>query len=64
MTYARIVSLAPRYHKICSSEFLQDYWPSYFDRVDLNLISPDFRISGESFFDLNRIFCQAANATV
>ncbi len=69
MSYARIVSIAPRYHQICSSEFLQDYWLSYFDRIELNedsinFISPDFRVSGQSFFNLIRIFCQTANNTV
>jgi hypothetical protein len=69
MSYDRIISITPRYHQICSSEFLQDYWLSYFNRIELkenliNLIKHDFRINGQSFFEMIHIFCQAANDTV
>ncbi|CAF1006039.1 unnamed protein product [Rotaria sordida] len=69
MSYARIMSLSPHYHSICSSEYLEDYWLSYFGRVEIDLdtiefISTDFRISGQSFFDLIRILCETANEVV
>jgi hypothetical protein len=35
MSYGRIISIAPRYHQICSSEFVEDYCLSYFDRIEL-----------------------------
>jgi hypothetical protein len=69
MSHSRIMSIAPQYHQICSSQFLEDYWLSYFDRVEkdmgtLELIALDFRVLGQSFFDLMRIFCQTSNQTV
>ena len=69
MSYARIMSLAPRYHQICSSQFLDKYWLSYFGRMEkdankVDFLALDFRIIGSSFFDLMRIFCQTSNETV
>jgi hypothetical protein len=63
------MSLSPRYHSICSSEYLQDYWLSYFGRVEIDLdsiefLTTDFRMSGQSFFDLIRILCKTANETI
>ncbi|CAF0779383.1 unnamed protein product [Rotaria sp. Silwood1] len=67
--YAQITSVSPQYHQVCSSEFLQKLWLSYFGRVELNIedvnfITPDFRVSGQSFFDFIRSFCQTAQDTV
>lgn len=66
MSYDRIVSMTPEYHQICSSEFLEDYWLSYFNQTELKeyLINPDFRNTGQSIFELIRIFCQTANNTI
>ena len=69
MSYARIMSLAPRYHQICSSQFLDKYWLSYFGRVEkdhgkVEFLALDFRVIGQSFFNLMRIFCQTSNQTV
>ncbi|CAF1389534.1 unnamed protein product [Adineta steineri] len=69
MSYARIMSIIPRYHQVCSSEFLEDYWLSYFGLVHLDgtsntFLTSDFRVSGQSFFELLNIFCKAANETV
>ena len=69
MSHARIMSIAPRYHQICSSQFLEDYWLSYFGRVEkekdtVAFLALDFRILGQSFFDLTRIFCQTSKQTV
>ncbi|CAF3985031.1 unnamed protein product [Rotaria sordida] len=69
MSYARIMSLSPRYHSICSSEYLEEHWLSYFGQVELDiesilLLSTDFRITGQSFFDLMRILCETSRETV
>ncbi|CAF0782884.1 unnamed protein product [Adineta steineri] len=69
MSYSRIMTLSPRYHSICSSEYLQDDWLSYFGRVEIDIdsisfLTNDFRVSGQSFFDLVRILCQTANETI
>ncbi|CAF1043600.1 unnamed protein product [Rotaria sp. Silwood1] len=69
MSHARIMSLYPRYHSICSSDYLKDYWLSYFGRVEINLdsvdfLTTDFRTSGQSFFKLITILCVTANETV
>jgi hypothetical protein len=69
MSYGRMLDVYPRYHSICTSEYLEDYWLSYFGRVEhdldsLGFITPDFRQSGQSFFDLIKILCKTANETV
>ncbi|CAF4038041.1 unnamed protein product [Rotaria sp. Silwood2] len=69
MSHARIMSLYPRYHAICSSDYLKDYWLSYFGRVEIDLdsvafLTTDFRISGQSFFNIISILCETANETV
>jgi hypothetical protein len=70
MSYGRLMSLSPRYHSICSSEYFKHYWlSSYFDRVDtsiekVHLLSTDFRRSGQPFFELMRILCKTSNRTI
>jgi hypothetical protein len=68
-SYAKIMSVSPHYHQVCSSEFLQKYWLSYFGNVELDIenigfITLDFRISGQSFFSLIKILCQTAKDIV
>ncbi|CAF3747101.1 unnamed protein product [Rotaria sp. Silwood1] len=69
MSYSRIMPLYPRYHSICSSEYLKDYWLSYFGRVEIDtnntlFISTDFRITGKSFFNLLNKLCEMSNETI
>ncbi|UJR20154.1 hypothetical protein I4U23_023286 [Adineta vaga] len=69
MSYNRILSVSPRYHQICSSEFLDDIWLSYFDMKEIKLNTTffpviDFRHTGDSFFILLRVLCQASQETV
>lgn len=69
MQHARIMSLSPRYHTICSSEYISDYWLSYFGRIEIDLdsigfLATDFRISGLTFFDLIRVLCETSHKTV
>jgi len=69
MSYGHIMSLSVRYHSICSSEYLKDYWLSYFGRVEINFeeinfLTTDFRVSGQSFFDLIKVLCKTSNETI
>jgi len=69
MSYGRIMSVSTNYHSICSSEYVKDYWLSYFGRVEINIdeiyfLSTDFRVSGQSFFDLIKILCKTSNETI
>ncbi|CAF2716423.1 unnamed protein product [Rotaria sp. Silwood2] len=69
MSHARIMSLIPRYHSICSSEFIKDNWLSYFDRVEYNVsgvefLSPDFRVGGRSFFELMSTLCKVSQEKI
>ncbi|UJR10950.1 hypothetical protein I4U23_015135 [Adineta vaga] len=69
MSYGRIMSISPRYHPICSSKFITKTWLSYFELFEVNLnstffIARDFRISGQSFFNIIRDLCHTAKGTV
>jgi hypothetical protein len=69
MSYGRIVSISPRYHPVCSSEFIGKSWLSYFDLVELKsnttfFLGFDFRISGQSLFSIIRDLCHTAKETV
>ncbi|CAF0883031.1 unnamed protein product [Adineta ricciae] len=69
ISHGRMLTIIPRYHEICTSEFLQDYWLSYFgavqlDAFELSFLTNDFRVSGQSFFELLKIFCKTTNETI
>ncbi|UJR20134.1 hypothetical protein I4U23_023266 [Adineta vaga] len=69
ISHIRIMSVIPRFHEVCSSEFLQDYWLSYFGPVQIDaladsFLTTDFRVSGQSFFELLEIFCKETNETI
>ncbi len=64
MSYGRIISLSTRYHSICSSEFLEDYWLSYFTHTDIDVMTTDFRFGGLSFFNLIKILCETSKQTI
>jgi hypothetical protein len=69
MSHARIISLVPRYHQICSSDFLKECWLSYFNDVEvtnqpIDFTGFDFRIYGLLFFQLIRTYCRLGNDTV
>ncbi|CAF3342143.1 unnamed protein product [Rotaria sp. Silwood2] len=69
MSHGRVMSLKPRYHSICSSEFIEDYWLTYFGDVEIDVhsvrfLSSDFRVSGQSFFELMRTLCKTSYETI
>ncbi|CAF1148794.1 unnamed protein product [Rotaria sordida] len=69
MSYGRIMSLSPRFHSICSSEYLKDDWLSYFGRGSIpndtyELLLIDFRASGEWIFQMLSILCRISSETV
>ena len=69
MSYDRILSINPRYHSICSSDYLKESWLEYFGRVEINIddvlfLATDFRTSGQSFFNLIETLCQTSNETI
>ncbi len=70
MSYGRVMKISPRYHPICSSEFVTKTWLSYFDFVEVNstpqvyFFGADFRMSGQSFFTIIRDLCQVAKDSV
>ncbi|CAF1354313.1 unnamed protein product [Rotaria sordida] len=69
MSHSRIMSLRPRYHSICSSEFIEDYWLAYFADVEkdvhaVELVSSDFRVIGQAFFELMRTLCKTSHETI
>ena len=69
MSYNRLMSVSPRYHSICSSDFLKDNWKSYFNRLNMNtegiyLMTTDFRAAGLLLFGLVDILCQTSNETI
>ncbi|CAF0862999.1 unnamed protein product [Adineta steineri] len=64
MSYNRIISLSTRYHSICRSEFLKDYWLSYFNQKNIQFMSTDIRTSGLAFFNLIKILCKTSEETI
>jgi hypothetical protein len=69
MSYRRIIAISPQYHQICSSEFLEKTWLSYFELKEVKpnttlFTGVDFRISGQSFFTLMRDLCKFSKVTV
>jgi hypothetical protein len=72
--YSTIISIQPRYHQICMSDFIQeDKWLSYFNMIpysyaslqNYSYYSQDFRFNtGSSLFRVLRILCQFANETI
>ena len=64
MSYGRMILSSARYHSICSSDYLKDFWLSYFNRTEVHFMTTDFRYSGLSFFNLLKIFCQASAETI
>ncbi|CAF1054316.1 unnamed protein product [Adineta steineri] len=69
MSYGRVMTISPRYHPICTSEFVTKSWLSYFDLSEVNMnttffIGRDFRVSGQLFFNNMRDLCRTANETV
>jgi hypothetical protein len=70
--YSTIIHIQPRYHQICTSDFIQeDKWLLYFNMIpygsvgDYSYYSQDFRFNaGSSLFRIMRILCQFANETI
>ena len=69
MSHSRIMSITPRYHKICSTKYVKDYWLPYFRPFDneiksSQLITIDFREYGSAFLNLINNLCDTANETL
>ena len=71
--YSKIMSIQPRFHQICSSDFIRDdKWLSYFDLIPISknlsvypLYFLDFRLNaGRSLFRVMKVLCEFANETV
>ena len=71
--YSKIMSIQPRFHQICSSDFIRDdKWFLYFDLIPFNkslsvypIYSFDFRLNaGSSLFRIMKVLCRYANETV
>ena len=69
LSFGRIVSISPRYHPICSSQFVEQTWLSYFDLQEIKenstlFLTIDFRLNGLSFFNFTDALCRTAKETV
>lgn len=70
--YSNLMVIQTEYHQICSSVFLQNQWLKYWPLKEIDpsntnvsaLSGQDFRITGQSFFNLLQIFCQFASETI
>ena len=71
--YSKIMSVQPRFHQICASDFIRDdKWLSYFDLIPISknlsvypLYFLDFRLNaGRSLFRIMKALCGFANETV
>ena len=66
LPYASIISIKPRYHQVCSSDFIKDdVWILYFN-LPANIIFSiyDFRSGGIHMFSILQTLCKMANETV
>ncbi|UJR29777.1 hypothetical protein I4U23_017324 [Adineta vaga] len=69
ISYGRLLSLSVDYHSICSSKLIENDWLSYFGNIEIDIelvtfLTTDFRVSGQSFFDLIRLLCKMSNETI
>ncbi|CAF3313582.1 unnamed protein product [Rotaria sp. Silwood2] len=69
MLHDQVMSLTPRYHSICSSKFIENDWLSYFGHVEINIhavrfLSSDFRVGGQSLFELLSTLCKTSHETI
>jgi hypothetical protein len=65
VSYSSIMSIQPRYHQVCSSDFVKnDAWLLYANGQGGNLFALDFRIIGIGLFRLLQNLCQVSNKTV
>lgn len=63
--YSSIISVQPRYHQVCSSDFVKDdAWLLYANRQVSSLFSLDFRIVGIGLFKILQTLCQMSNEMV
>lgn len=62
--YERFVSLSPRLHEICSSDFVDEVWISILMSITYQMIPFDWLNHGGSQFQLLSELCQLANETI
>ena len=64
ISYHRFLSLSPRLHQVCSSDFVRDPWISITMSVIFQLVSIDWRNQGGPQFQLLSDLCHLANKTI
>ena len=65
ISYQQIMSVQPRYHQVCSSDFIKDNaWLLYFSGLNSVLYTLDFRATGVRLFILLQTLCRMSNEIV
>ncbi|CAF3519766.1 unnamed protein product [Rotaria sp. Silwood1] len=63
--YSRAVSLNPRFHQVCSSDFVKEEWFSSLFNVNTSNYYPlDFRLMASAQFQVLSILCQTSRRAV
>ena len=62
--YSGFLSLSPRLHQVCSSDFVREPWISIMMSIVFQLIDIDWRNHGGSQFQLLSDLCHLANKTI
>lgn len=63
ISYKSLISINPRFHSICSSDFVTDRWLLLISKIEAYL-SEDWRTRAYGQFNLLRELCQLANVTI
>ncbi|UJR08052.1 hypothetical protein I4U23_012329 [Adineta vaga] len=62
--YGKFVQTIPKFHQVCSSDFISQKWIDFIFRINITSIMPiDVRTSLSTMFQLIRSFCQSATNT-
>ncbi|CAF1412777.1 unnamed protein product [Adineta steineri] len=64
--HGKFVRIIPKFHQVCSTDFVSQKWIDFIFKVDVELIMPiDVRTSMSAMWQLIRSFCQSAiNTTI
>ena len=62
--YNLFASLQPKFHQLCSSDFIGEDWINAVDATATRLVSDDFSYIGSLIFSAFAAFCQIANDTI
>ena len=58
------INLEPRFHQICSSDFISKDWLNLMNSIGFHQVSNDFSFTGGLFFQTLQSFCRLANQTI